>query len=82
MTINMQWNTHLICIVSSYYFFFFQINELTGMTSKWSNKTAADEQVQECHRNCVEYQGEVNELLKQAKLLELVSVNKLFITLF
>ena len=52
------------------------------MTSKWSNKTAADEQVQECHRNCVEYQGEVNELLKQAKLLELVSVNKLFITLF
>ena len=52
---------------------YLQINELSGITSKWTNKTADDEQVVDCHKKCIEYQHKVDDLIKRAKQLELVS---------
>jgi len=46
---------------------------VTGITNKWSPKTADDPQVIKCHQDCVQYKIEASSLLLRANELLKVS---------
>ena len=49
-----------------------QIDEVVGVTNKWSGKTGRDEQVIAYHKSCVDYKLQASSLLLQANNLQKV----------